>query len=220
MGRAERCRSARVQAVPEVRTPGPRRNVPVSFMRSRSWPGRDSATGLCTGGLPHNDAGSPAFAASNQSPVSFGPEGSANYFDFGLSAARWIAVANCASSSPKEPRRWTPEISLSKSRDRLRLRFSWRLITASPPARPAAAAPPATSGTLARDMDSERALPAARVPAAAAFPANAALAAAPTGAAPRFFPRWAPFLAPVEVSRADDLGRFDDFAGVRREDFR
>src|SRR3954447_11347385 len=51
-------------------------------------------------------------------------------------------------------------------------------MTASPPRRPAAAEPPAISGTFAREAPNETAFPAARVPAIAAFPARAALAAA------------------------------------------
>jgi hypothetical protein len=59
-------------------------------------------------------------------------------------------------------------------------------MTASPPSRPAAAEPPAISGTFARAAARETALAAALVPAAAALPARAALAAASSGAATSF----------------------------------
>jgi len=83
-----------------------------------------------------------------------------------------------------------------------------RLRIASPPARPAAAAPLATNGVFAPPTTAEIALPAARVPAAAASRAASALAAAPTGAAD-----WLAALVALEtfedpVERAD-LARGD-----------
>src|SRR5689334_21598391 len=59
-------------------------------------------------------------------------------------------------------------------------------MTASPPARPAAAEPPTMSGAFARETARESALPAARVPATAALPARAALAVASIGVATSF----------------------------------
>src|SRR5215212_2331493 len=79
-----------------------------------------------------------------------------------------------------------------------------RLITASPPASAAAAAPTAISGTFAREAPVVTAIPAALVPAAADFAASAAFAAAPAGALARFAVLRALFFAllPVELRLA------------------
>src|SRR3954469_22270750 len=79
-------------------------------------------------------------------------------------------------------------------------------MTTNPPANPAAAAPPAMSGTRARETSAETAFPAARVPAAAASPASAAFSAAPTGGGVRLAP-----------ALARDLPLLDAFAVLRAE---
>src|SRR3954447_18156703 len=109
-------------------------------------------------------------------------------------------------SSPNEPSRCAAAMRLSKSRLPFR-RFPprRRLITASPPASPATAAPPAISGIFTREAARETAFPASLVPAAAAFAASAALAAAPTGAAVRFATLFVPAVAREDFALVDAL---------------
>src|SRR6187401_2648264 len=93
-----------------------------------------------------------------------------------------MAEATWLTCSPNVPT-WRAAATTESRPLPLRRRFLpfRRLITAMPPASPAAADAPVIRGTFARETASETAFPAARVPSAAALLASAAFAAASTG---------------------------------------